>query len=263
MVDLYLQAMMHGELPSHPRSTPTKVKNKIELAGEKYINEYINSLPLEAEFGQDKLVTPAMRKAQIRHTLMTQMKSSEIDPYLSEAFNFLQTNGTQYLDGEHYRAMLEQFDSIDELIEKMNFEQDMSEDVGEFFNFDSNVAESILDIAVIKFQDEEYRTSLSLLVLLSLLNPEYYDIWFRQGISAQKCENYDLALKAYQKALQLKPDLIGAILFSVDCYLEKDLPEDAKSELLRAKLLSEEVEVDEKWLSFLKDLEDTTGWNKN
>ncbi len=266
MVDLYLQAMMHRELPSQqPKSNSSNsVKDKFDLAAEKYIKEYLNSLNLEIEYGQNQFVTPAMKRAQIRQEMLAKMKASEEDGYLSEAFNFINSNGEQYLGQEFYPEVVSELERIDDLIEKMDPGQEFPEKMQSFYNFNEHIAEEISKLAILKFHEEEYKTSLSLLVLLATLFPENNDYWYKLGIAAQKCEQYDLALRAYGEALQLKPDHIGVKLFSVECYLEKDLVEEAKSQLREAKKLAEKLEgegeVDEMWISFMKELEIITGW---
>ncbi len=263
MVDLYLQAMMHGDHVSKNRPTATtSPKDKFDLAAEKYIKEYIDSLNLEIEYAQNAFVTPAMKKAEVRAAFLEKLKATEEDIFLLEAFNFIKLNESQYFDDESHKEILEEFKKLEELIEKMNPTDHFPEEIHSFFNFDVNIGDKISLIAIQLFQEENYRMSVSLFILLTTFLPENYEFLFRLGIAAQKCELYDLALKAYSEALKIDEELIGAKLFLVECYLEKNLIEEAKLQLIEAKqlVLKSESEVDEMWINFIKELENITGW---
>ncbi|MBA2369587.1 MAG: tetratricopeptide repeat protein [Candidatus Protochlamydia sp.] len=191
----------------------------------------------------------------MKQEMLAQANQTEIDSYLLEAFTFINAS-ENYFGEELYRLILNEFKKLDHLIQQMDPNQ--PEAIENFYIFDPSIAHEIFKLAIVKFQEEEI--SLAIFVLLTLLNPENDEFWYRQGIAAQKIEKYDLALKAYEEALTINPDLIGAKLFLVECYLENGSIEKAKSQFAEAKLLTENTGTDEMWISFIKEIENITKW---
>lgn len=259
MYDPYLDALMHGEIiPSKKTGLiQKKEKSKFDLSIEKHINKYIDSLNLEVEYGRNSLVSPAMKRAQLREELKSALIMPELEKFLSEAFNAILTSHHHYLSPEMCKQMENEFLGIEEEIEKINFNELPEENYQTLFKISDAVMDGILTIAIEKYKEQEYPLSLAIFTLLTSLNAGNYDYWYRLGITAQKCENYQLALKAYEIALDISPDLIGALLFSSECYIRLDQKDTAKQYFIKAKeIASSTQELDEMWKSLISKIEE-------
>jgi tetratricopeptide (TPR) repeat protein len=116
--------------------------------------------------------------------------------------------------------------------------------------------QSIVRIALAKFSEERHNDCLALFSLLTLLIPANSEYWFRFGIMAQKCENYELASHAYAATLELDPNNIGARLFAAQCFIKRKIIDEAKAEIAAAKKLSEKDGVDQMWRDLLPTIEE-------
>lgn len=257
MYDPYLDALMHGEIiPSKKvAAIPKQEKSKFDLSIENHINKYIDSLNLEIEYGRNPLTSPAMKRAQLREELKAALKMPEFEKFLSEAFNALLTNHHHYLQPEICNQMGQEFHGIEEEIEKIDFNEPPDENYQTLFKISDAVMDGILTIAKAKYNEQEYALSLAIFTLLTSLNAGNYDYWYRLGITAQKCENYPLALKAYDIALEMSPDLIGALLFSCECHIRLDQKDAAKQRFIKAKEIASNQELDEMWKSLMSKVE--------
>jgi tetratricopeptide (TPR) repeat protein len=129
---------------------------------------------------------------------------------------------------------------IKEKIDKLNIEN-----IPTHFSFkkllgiNEDIMNAIYTIGIEKFNEKDFNSSLSLFAFLTALNSANTDYLFRLGICSQKNENFDLALKAYEAALDLDPELLAAMLFASDCCLAKKDQGQAAYYLKRAKEVAE------------------------
>lgn len=237
------------------QASPALKQTKIEKEEEKEIESYIESLHLEDQYAQNPLVSPQMKKAQIREELKSAIQLPLLQEQIHAACTLLAHEGPHYMDNEIYMKLLNEFISIDETIDNLDLNADLTDDLQKTFNISDPVMEVILQMAKAKFQEEEYRNSLALFSLLTTLKPSSGDYWFRLGIAAQKSGDIALALRAYETAIELNPDLIGARLFSIECYLHNKDKEAAAKMLQEVKEVTANVELDEMWGDFLKKIE--------
>lgn len=183
------------------------------------------SRPLKTKF------ETAYEKHMSEHTELKELVDSyELDQHISIAVKFLMTD----------QRLLPTFKKMNEKLAKVDPDQNFSEELAQFFQLDEGLLDEIYEIGINKFKEEDYAVSLGCFVLLSSLDSLNEDYWYNEGIVAQKCGNYALALKAYSSALALDPNLIGALLFSAQCYLEKGLLEKASEALESAQNLENE-----------------------
>lgn len=239
-----------------PNLEKTALKQtKIEKEEEKEIDTYIESLHLEDQYAQNLLVPPKLKKAQLKEELKSAIQLPSLHEQMQAACDLLAHNGSSYINGEIYLQLLNEFLSIDDTIDHLDLAADLSGDLQTIFNISDPVMEAILQMAIAKFQEEDYQDSLALLSLLTTLKSSSDDYWFRLGIAAQKSHKFELALKAYDIAIELNPELIGARLFSIECYLHKDDHETASTRLQAVKELTNTIELEEVWQKFLKNIE--------
>jgi len=234
--------------------SPTE-KDKFDIAIEKEINTYIDSLNLEAEFSQNLLVSPAMRRAKIMQEMKSGIDLSELGSHIVSALTILISQGKQYLDSDVFREMADELATIGEKIEEVDLSQVESNKFHALLGISDSSMASILKIAAAKYQEQDYVSALSIFALLSTLDSSSDDYWFRLGITAERNENYLLALRAYAAASELNPHFVGSHLFSIECHLRSDNVSKAKEEFQIAKQILDSEEVDPMWRELLPDIE--------
>ncbi len=258
MPDPYLEAMMHGDFtPKDKKSdevTPPPAKDSFDIAIEKQIDAYIDSLNLEEEFGKSTLISPEMKKKQIREEMKANLKMPEIEGYITAAFKALRSEGEHYLGAELYKEMIDEFDVIIPKLEVMDLSQPVEENFQTLLNISDEVMTGIFGMAIEKYKEGDYSTSLSIFTLLTTLDSGNSEYWYRLGIASQRFENYDMALKAYETSIELEPDLMEAYLFASECCLHKGDLEGAKVFFKKGKELADAQELDEVWSTLIKEI---------
>lgn len=245
MYDPYLDALLHGNTAPHKKPAADSKKNKFDRSIEEQIDKYIDSLDLESEGARNPLINPAMKRARLREELKAEMQMPELEKFIPEAFTAILTDDRQYLSPELCSELENELLGIDEEIEKLDLDNLPEENLQSIFKITDDAMEGILTIAIEKYKEEAYQTSLAIFNLLASLNPGNSDYWYRLGIAAQKCENYPLALKAYGIALEMAPDLIGALVLSCECHYLLGQKDEAKQILLKVKGMRSDSEPSE------------------
>lgn len=258
MPDPYLEAMMKGEIITaggiaERHAVPQK-KDRFTDALEKKIEEHLDSLQLE-EISVDALLTPAVRKAKLKRELLEANKFFETESYLTSALNILRTKWIQGDDDETLKEMEERFSKIADILNTAEIETLSTESLYTVLGISDDLMSAILEMAIQYFASEEYDNSLAILILLTTLAQDNPNYWLRLGIAAQKTENYQLALKAYDITFELAPNAIGPLLFSVECYLGDGQPEKALEVIEEVKKIALTTEQDLIWLDLLAKVE--------
>jgi len=252
-MDLYLQAMIHGEFASTKKSKEAPVvKDRFELAIEESAKAYADSIMAEEDFSQNQLISPQMRRAQLIEEIKEAMKLTELGQHIETAANVLIDEGRQYLQKEAHEALLEDFSKIESALEKFDLNTDKN--FKEILGIRDASVSAILRVAIAKFVESEYAPSISLFALLTTLVSENADYWYRLGIAAQRSENLDLALRAYDVAVTLDATLIGARLFAAECHLILGAHDEAEVNYKEARKILETY-PDEQWAKLVSSIE--------
>jgi tetratricopeptide (TPR) repeat protein len=247
--DPYLEALLHGGVPEYG---PVKKIDKFDSAIDKEINKYIDSLHLE--YSQNNLLSIGAQRTKLLLEIKNAFKFSKLESYLSTSFRILHSKGEQHLDKVEFEQMEKELSQIPEILDRMDLKEELKVNFKTLFNLSDSVMGSILKIAIAEFDHEEYEESLSIFCLLATLDSGNANYWLELGIASQKFHNYELALRSYEVAIGLNPKLIGAKLFSVECYLQINKPEEAKGALKEAKQLAETTEFEPEWLFLLQEI---------
>lgn len=255
MPDPYLEAMMRGEFP-HKKAVPSnaRIKDKFEAAIEREINQYIDTLHLEDDFLKNRLLPPGAQRTKILLEMKGGVSFSRLESYLTASLEILHSEGNRYLSEEPFLQMEKEFSQIPLLLELLDVSKELTDTFQTIFNISDPVMASILKVAIAKFDEEQYEQSLALLAFLSTLAPGNFDYWFRLGIVAQRAQNYELALNSYAVAADLNPQLIGAKLFAIECYLQKEQPDKAIKALEEAKQIAESNDIASEWRDLLQKI---------
>lgn len=256
MRDLYLEAMLHGEIPTKrvAITSPKKVeKTRFEVAIDKNIEQILNCFTFDdGPPGQIQLISPQMKRKKAEDELRESFKNSELDEFIETAMTTLIDEGREYLESATYEEMVADFKAATAELNQLNLDEDLPDDLNKILHISAKTIEAIYKIALAKFEEEKYAPALALFVLLTLLQPEDFDYWYRTGIIAQLCQNYKWAVNAYENAAICHPESIGARLFATECHLALNQRPEAEAEYAEAKKISETISLEENWREIFK-----------
>jgi len=258
MPDPYLEAMMRGDYPRKTEQTPaikSRLKDKYELAIEKKIHAYIDTLNLESRYLQNRLLHPSTERAKLFMEMKEEIALVKLETYISTAIEVLVLHGQEFLDDSSSKRVEKELSAIPEILEQLDLGNASDERIQNTLKISNSTLDSILQVAIGYFQAKEFEKSLSILAFLCVLAPQISDYWFRMGMAAQRAHNYDLAIKAYAVAGSLNSELIEAKLFSIECLLSLDQMEKALTAMAEAKELSATFEIDAEWHELLQQIE--------
>lgn len=243
MTDLYLQAMMHGDLLGIKKTELIKKLNifqdKWDREIDLYITDQLKNEPSDPQ--QDLFHSPQTKKVKLKAELEETLKFSELSHHIELAFEYLNSSGESPLI-----TIFTQPDQSDILNESKNFQ--------DILKIEEESLNSIVKFGMESFSQGLFAESMAIFILLATLNPENAGYWYRAGIAADKQEQYELAIKFYSAAATLEPDLIGPKAFLVDCYLESKKLSEAE---VAYKLAIESAAKNShnSWNEFLSKLE--------
>jgi len=255
----YMYALMHGEVPQ--KKTPGEVEMKVKSGTsqfdndlEKKIDSYVDELELEEDPTHKSLVNAKAKRESIRLEIKEAIKLPELSKNINTAMEIIFNEGKKYLSPESAEILTRDFSNAAEILDQLTIEG-ANVNLQELTKISDESMKSLVEIAIAKFSEANYVGSLSLFSLLTILNPSYSEYWFRFGLAAQKCEQLELASRAYAAALELDPNLLGAKVFGAECFLSRNLKEEARTEILAAKKMVEENATDPMWLELIANIE--------
>ncbi|MBA3237070.1 MAG: tetratricopeptide repeat protein [Parachlamydiaceae bacterium] len=243
----YLQAMMHGEI----FQKKNEVTDPLGLAIDKQIDSEVDAMELEEDPTHKNMLSPKLRRKKIKMELKDAVRMDELSQLLESAVKLLMSEGPSYLSEKAYRLLVSEFSTIQHKIKNINLEQLNNVNMSSVVEISDESLNAIADVAAEKYSKELYLDCLSLYTLLSVLNSEQSEYWFRLAIAAQKFGNLDLATRAYTTAATLDPKHIGARLFAAECYIQRNLLTEAKAEFNAAEEIVRNNEIEKKWLDLL------------
>lgn len=253
MCDLYLQALLNGEISGKQLSPSKEKKNRFELEIEKQIDEHIKTLPLD-ESPDNKFFTPAMRIARLREELREESKHSELTKYLDQAFQIIEKEGRKYLSEKQHQALLNEILRGLALLNEVSLSQVTNVDFKTLLSISDEAEDSIVLLAEKKTAETALDDCLPIYILLSVLEPKNATYWYRAAIACHCNKKYQTAIRFYNIAYSLDAELIGSKLFSCDCYLESNCIEEASQALKEAESISQKIECDATWKLLISEL---------
>ncbi|MBA3237112.1 MAG: hypothetical protein H0T62_02025 [Parachlamydiaceae bacterium] len=259
MVDIYLQLMMHGELNKREgkaSSKPAIKKSKFEISQEKLIDDYIDTFSLVECAPKNALIPDSIRRVKIKEDLKNSVNFLNIDMDLNESFEILTNDGLLYLEKEESQEMITQILGIPLYIDQVDFNKPLKESLSTFLHISDSVMLSIFKIGIAKYNEMAYEASFSIFFLLSSLDHANEEGWYRLGIVAVHLEKINLALQAFAYAIYLNADLLGARLFSAQCYIKLGEVESAKAEITEVKNIIGRSSPEPIWIELLTNIEE-------
>lgn len=255
MPDLYLQAMMKGQVLKNHQNTTAPPKNRFDVHKEKEIENYVNSLQLEEDPSEIKLNSPDIKRARMKAELKDQADLSELTQYVQAALVILMTEADRYLNEEKLTSLNKDLAHLEESLENIDVSLPTDANFQQLLNFDKLTMESIFDIGLAKYNEFNYPEGLALFIFLAVLNPENSDYWQRSGILAHHAEFYELAIRLYNAAYNLNPTVVDPLVFTIDCYLKRQKKMEAEAIFNDAKKVCESSTENEPWKELLSKYE--------
>ncbi|MBA3237813.1 MAG: hypothetical protein H0T62_05600 [Parachlamydiaceae bacterium] len=252
-----LHARMHGNFASNSKepSTQNDEKDRFQIAFEKEIDTYVDAMELEDDPNHKEFLPPKLRREKIKTELKAAAKMEELSRLLETAVKLLISEGADYLAPETYQQLTADLSNAYTQIENINLDHPAEIDIPSAVQLSNESLLAIATIATKKFANESYMDCLSLFSFLSVLHPEHPEYWFRLAIAAQKVGNLDMASRAYAAVSELDPQHIGARLFGAECFLQRDLKNEAKAEVEAAKEIAKNNQIEKMWLELLPQIE--------
>ncbi|MBA3238343.1 MAG: hypothetical protein H0T62_08385 [Parachlamydiaceae bacterium] len=249
MNDIYLQ--LHGD----DKDSSHISADKFENAEDKLLDDFIDKFSLLEASQINKLIPESIKKAKIKEDLKSSIKCLDFDINLGPAFEILFKDRHLHIEEDKYEEMVIQLLNIADYIEQIDFSKPIEESFYSLFHISPSTMQSMFQIGIAKYNEEEFESSLSIFYLISSLDQTNADYWYRLGIIAIQIEKLNLALQGFAYAIFYNRDLMGARIFSAQCYLKLGEIEDAKAELTEIKKNSAKISSEPIWRELIANLE--------
>lgn len=247
---LYLQSLMRYEAK--------KSKNQFDIDFDKEIDraakEYLDQLPktdIDHTFEN-----PKQREETVKLKIKEALKLPELSQQLDQAISILLKDGTSYLSKEDFDRLTHEFQDANKIFSQIKLEETTQFNLQDLCHISDESMLAIVNVGVAKYSEKQYLDCLALFALLTTLDPTVPEYWLRYGLAAYVNDKDEIALKAYEVALDLNPNFVEARLFAAECYIKQDMFNEAKEEYLVAKKLLSESKEKSIWSDMISKLEE-------
>ncbi|MBA2727020.1 MAG: hypothetical protein H0U49_02465 [Parachlamydiaceae bacterium] len=259
MIDPALFDMMHGITTAAKKKVlpmvNTNTNDPFGSVIEKSIQEEVDLMLANEDPNQKKFLSVQARRTKLEDELRESLDLSEFGKHVTIATNIIKNEGDQYLEKQEFDLLIEGLNNLQKQMSKLDPNNLNDDAIKEALTLTPTNLASIQKIGIAKFSDGHMPESLSIFALLSALDSQEPDYWYRLGLVAQKCEQYDLALRAFALTSLFAPEFIGAHIFAAECYLNLEKYEDALAEVNEIKKILETTKVNDEWQARLIDIE--------
>lgn len=238
MSDPYLESLLKGKGSLRKEGgSQEKSLDRFEIEYNKIVKNYLDEQVVDV----NAATPPGLRFIKMQSELKDSLQFSELNQHFETLLNVVVLEGKYYLEQRIYDKVVENFKAALKILEIIQIESLQQESLGDLLKISLETRDALFKIAIAKFQEKQFLISFSFFVMLAVFQPEHFDYWYRSGVLAQYCQNYEYALKAYALAFSLNDSLIEARIFSIECYLELNQKQDALAEYQEIeRILSEE-----------------------
>lgn len=254
MGDPYLMAMMRGDFSRKKGKAMASMQSKIDEAVEKSIEEYLDTIDFEAEVGQDKLQTPQMKREQLRQEMQKSLQMPELQQGITASFQILVAEGEEALESNEYEVMMAELMQIGDKIQVLPLVSIVEQNLQSLLNISAATMKAIFKVATVQFVQGRLENCSALFTMLTALNPGHPEYWLRGGMAAHQSNNMDLALRSYQAAAEIDPQMAEVPLLMADCHLRLGDKDQAKVAFQQAKAIAASQELDPEWKELLQAL---------
>lgn len=250
MSDPRLQALMHGMIPMKGKDR----KDRYEVALGRNIQLFLDELSID-EGPPNPLLPPHFKREKMAVELRESLVQDDLCRSIEAAVQLLLKQGNRYLEAAAFEEIKASFAHAGEILDRLNLDKPITEDFDKILEISEATIGDIFKIALAKFQEAEFDTSLALFILLTVLRSRDFDFWYRTAIAAQECKKFDFALKAYSIAMELNKAAVEPCLFSTECLLQMGEVAAAEATWQRAKEMIENLEDKEEKEALLESLQ--------
>jgi len=232
---------INGQIIAVRMGSPMQLKkepDRYDIALDISIKCYLATLAFDEE-SPNQLCSAEQKRSRAEFEIKSLLEKSDLGGHILAAIQTLMDDGKKYLSMDVYEAMKTNFNDAKTSLEKLDLETLLEKNFDQILGLNADTINSIFKMGVAKYEEGHHQISLSLFVLLTILQPYDFDLWYRTAIIAQQCENFDLALRAYTETIELNNGFAEAPLFSAECYLKKALHSEAKAAYQQAEKVIE------------------------
>lgn len=222
---------------------------------EEIINKTIDSIADSNPAIKNQLLTLDQQKEKLKHEMRKTLQFSDLSGRIELAFRTLAQAKNEF-EKETFAAMVREFNEAFSILNAIEIPQLQQSNFKTHMHISDATMDGISDFALKKFEEGKLAESLALYSLLTALHPENDFYWYRFALLSHQSANLDQALLAYAVTSFLNPLLLGARVFSAECYLEKGMRDDALEELKEAYKIAEKMDRQDKELECLLHLEE-------
>jgi tetratricopeptide (TPR) repeat protein len=256
MVDLNMEAMMHGDFIKKPKKKSKK--DRFTQAIEEDIDHYLDTQSFDTTEQDSKLLSPEIKRVKMKAEMLDAIEHSELNQQIELAFNLLLNEGLQVLGKEIYEAMAANLTSAVNVLNTLDLNQEPTKDFQTLLGINDLTMEACVSLAGAKFKEARYDDTLALYLFLCTLAPQNSAYWLITGIAAQNADKNDLALEAFAAAAELDPGHYEAWIFAVQCYLSQGFYSEAATAFEKAKEIvqSQGKTLEQPWKKLFFNIEE-------
>lgn len=254
MRDPALEALLKGA-PFDKSILPQKrPKTPFDIALEEEVESYLAEHPPESDPSRLHLLTPEAQRSKLKLELIENAKKQDVTPYIKEAVELVHKQGSQFLDSSENETLQTELDNAAKKVALLDVKQLIQGHFQELLDISNNSMDALFKIGVVFFDVTEYGHSMAIFVLLTTLNANSAEYWFRFALAAQMNDQNDLALRGYNNALTIDHEFIAAEIFCSQCYLTLGRNAEAEVHYQQAQMISKSTEPAPEWLKLLDQI---------
>lgn len=246
-----------GEGNPQPKILPTadEAAEQRKLALEESIKEYVDMKMKEEDPMNNQLLPRAVRREKLFEEVRKTLDFSELEKNVTTALKIFKDEGQRYLSETEYAALLQEIKQMGFRLKSLDVKNLDEERLKSVYDFSPECLNSILKIGVAKFNEGLLPECQSVLTFLTTIKADEPEYEYRLGLVAQKSGQYDIAVRAYEAATNLDPQLIEAHIFAAQCYLNIQQRDNAIKELDKAKNILKSTKVEQDWQEQISNIE--------
>jgi len=257
MPDPLMYDMLRGlsAYQKEKNEAPKEEEESSEKALDASIRREVDLLISELNPDHNQFLSRQQMRKKLEMEIREAIDCHELGQHIKAAISLLEHEGRHHIDESDHGNLMQEIENLRMHMKSIDVAHIDKEMLKAALNFSESGQASILQIGVAKFIEERFPESLSIFAFLSTIASEDPDYWYRLGLAAQKCENYELALSAYGATANLAPEFVGARIFSAQCNLICNQRDMAMVQLNVAKDLLKTSILDEEWRQHVTDIE--------
>lgn len=256
MIDPSLAASLLKGLPTSNKSSSQKKapQSASDIALEEEVDNYLAAHPLAQDPSRGTLLTPEAQRAKLRAELIEKAKKQDVSSYIKEAIDLVHKRVSHLLNSKDDETLQKDLDQAAQKIAQLDVKQLTNSPIQDLLEISDTSMDALFKIGVALFAAKDYAGSMAMFTLLTTLNDESAEYWFRVAIAAQLNNNSELALRGYRNAIAIDQHFITAEIFCAQYCLTQGLKAEAEDHFRQAEKISKSTDVAPEWQKLLEQL---------